>query len=136
MIWEQSAGTDDRCFKGCVRNSQPVEVPKSVSCEYAPTSRRHSDFNPIGEKGRVSKGVREFLSSGGTRRLNFRFSRIAIAAANSPLTPRTAPSRIFLLDLRDPNRLSDPRHSTAPYPPSSSPLSHAFVRHGAFKSTA
>lgn len=110
MQWEQSTGTVDRCFKGCVRNSQPVEVPKSVSYECTPTSRRHSDFNPIDEKGRVSKGAREFLSSGDTRRLNFRFSRIATTTtANSLLSSRIGLSQIFPLDLRDPNRLSDPR---------------------------
>lgn len=85
---EQSTSSVDRCFKGCVRNSQPVEVPKSVSYECAPTSWRHSDFNSIDVvEGRVSKGAREFLSSGGTRRLNFRFSRIATTAANSPPFP-------------------------------------------------
>lgn len=85
---------------------------------------------------RVFKGAREFLSSGGTRRLNFRFSRIATAATNSSLSAETAPSRIFPLALRDPNHLSDLRPSTI-LPPLRHRRWRAFsVRRGAFKSTA
>lgn len=109
-----------------------------VSYEYAPTSRRHSDFNPIVE-GRVSKGAREFLSSGGTRRLNFRFSRIAANSSPSPLVeprPRESPPSICAIPIArvtlnlQPSLFSPPSllHHRRCLAPS--------VRRGAFKSTA
>jgi len=135
MQWEQSAGTVDRCFKGCVRNSQPVEVPKSVSYECTPTSRRHSDFNPIDEKGRVFKGAREFLSSDDTRRLNFRFSRIATitTTANSLFSSPNWPFANF------PPRFAWSKSLEWPSTTLSLSLHHCLVpsvRRGAFKSTA